>query len=61
MEDLSKKVCDCGAIAKEVIYAEANKRRGWYCASCRVIIKAIGREHITGMEKYGGQQQPDDE
>ena len=53
MDDLSKRLCACGSIAKEVIHAEANKRRGWYCAKCRVMIVAIGREHITGMKKHG--------
>jgi len=34
----------CKAPAKEVINAEQNIRRGWYCTACQHFEKAILRE-----------------
>ena len=43
--DLAVRTCPrCGAGAKEVIYAEKQIRRGWYCANCGKFEPAIGRE-----------------
>lgn len=45
-EDLTTIPCKCGGIAKEVIHAELNIRRGWYCP-CGIFVAAIGRERIV--------------
>ena len=34
----------CGKLAKEVIHAGNNTRKGWYCPDCKHFEKAIGRE-----------------
>lgn len=34
----------CGGEAGEVIFAEGNIRRGWYCVVCKHFISALMRE-----------------
>ena len=45
MDDLRTITCPkCGNKAKEIIHAAENKRRGWYCESCKHYEIAILRE-----------------
>ncbi len=45
IDDLKTITCPkCGEKAKEVIHAEKNIRRGWYCTKCQHFEKALFRE-----------------
>ena len=50
MKNLETKVCACGAIAKQVIHAASNTRKGWYCPKCAGFVKTIGRERVMSNE-----------
>jgi len=43
----------CGKIAKQVILAEKNIRRGWYCDHCEHFEKAIFRERTLEGNENG--------
>jgi hypothetical protein len=46
--NMSKIYCPkCGGPAEEIIYAEKNIRKGWYCKPCKFFIKAIFRERVV--------------
>jgi|GEM_PF-2676917 len=46
--DLTRNRCgSCSAVAVEVIHAEKNVRRGWYCSQCKKFTPAIGRERLV--------------
>jgi len=38
---------NCGKPATDVIHAESNTRKGWYCDHCHHFETAIGRERIV--------------
>ena len=48
--DLTTFPCPCGQAAREVINAESNYRRGWYCSGCGEFHKAYGRERIVEVK-----------
>jgi hypothetical protein len=46
--DLTRNLCgSCSSVSVEVIHAEKNVRRGWYCSQCKKFTPAIGRERLV--------------
>ena len=43
---MNKDCPKCGQPAKEVIHAEQQRRKGWYCPACQHFDPAIGRERL---------------
>jgi len=43
----TKPCAACGKPATQVIHAETETRRGWYCPACGSFETAIGRERMV--------------
>ena len=51
---LKTRPCEqCGAPAMEVIHAEKQIRKGWYCPLCQHFTRAIFRERVVATENKG--------
>ena len=47
---LARKGCCCGGIMQQVINAEEQLRKGWYCPTCNGWEQAILRERVWRTE-----------
>ena len=48
---LARKGCRCGSTMQQVINAEEQLRKGWYCFACKEWEQAILRERVWNIEE----------